>query len=302
MNTPRNFALQLGALLTLYASIASLTALLFAVITITFPDAADTYYHREGASEVVRFSIATLIVVFPVYLWLTRTVNQIRRKESGTYLSLTRWLIYLSLVVGGGVLIGDFIALINGFLSGDLTTRFALKAAVLGSIVLAAFYYYLKDAQGYWQNHEKKSIWFGYGATAVVTASLILGFMHSETPDEVREAQIDDNQVSDLQSMQWRIEDYYRLNQELPASLTVAFEGFEAPVAPEDRSSYQYNLTSSTTYQLCAEFGGDSKQSEFSRPVTVMDKNYSWTHKAGEWCFERVIPQADQKVPLTDSI
>ena len=126
MNTPKNFALQLGALITLYVSLTSLMTLLFAVITVAFPDAADGYYTVESATSTIRFSAAILIVFFPVYLWLTRTLNQIRRKEDGVYLTLTKWLIYLSLLGGGGVLLGDLVAVIYNFLEGEITTRFVL--------------------------------------------------------------------------------------------------------------------------------------------------------------------------------
>lgn len=289
MNTPKNFALQLGALITLYASIASLTALLFGIVTILFPDAADSYYVTERVSQTIRFSIATLIVVFPIYLWLTRSVNQIRRHEEGMYLALTKWLIYLSLLVGGAVLVGDFIAVINGFLNGELTTRFALKAFILAAVVLAAFYYYLKDAQGHWQTHEKTSLQFGAGAVAIVFAALILGFVHSETPQEVRESRIDDNQITDLQNIQWRIEEFYQINNALPTTIEDAFGTLSAPTAPTERSAYEYKLTGTSTYELCATFAQDSASSEYSRPVSMYEPNYSWTHKAGEWCFKRTV-------------
>jgi hypothetical protein len=40
-------------------------------------------------------------------------------------------LVYLSLLVGGGVLLGDLVAVILAFLNGEITTRFILKAGVL---------------------------------------------------------------------------------------------------------------------------------------------------------------------------
>lgn len=289
MNTPKNFALQLGALITLYASIASFTALLFGVITILFPDAAENYYAASSASSTIRFSIATLLVVYPVYLLLTRTVNQIRRKEDEQYLTLTKWLIYLSLVVGGAILAGDLVAVINGYLNGELTTRFALKALVLAVVILAAFYYYLKDAQGYWQKHEKESIWFGIGTMVVVVAALVLGFMNSETPKEVREARIDDNQITDLQDMQWRIEDYYRVHSTLPETVGDVYDSLPVPLAPENRAAYEYKPTSTTTYELCATFAQDSNQNDYRYAAPISEKNYTWTHSAGKWCFERTI-------------
>jgi hypothetical protein len=48
-------------------------------------------------------------------------------------------LVYLSLLVGGGVLLGDLVAIILAFLNGEITTRFILKAGVLLVVVGAAF-------------------------------------------------------------------------------------------------------------------------------------------------------------------
>lgn len=289
MNTPKNFALQLGALITLYVSLTSLMTLLFGVITVMFPDAADSYWATESATGTIRFSIAILIVFFPVYLWLTRTLNQIRRTEDATYLTLTKWLIYLSLLVGGAVLLGDLVAVIYNFLEGEITTRFLLKAGVLALTIAAAFYYYLKDAQNHWQTHEKNSIYFGAVATLVVVAALVLGFYNSETPAEVREAKIDDKQIQDLQEIQHRIEDSYRIQKELPAGIENLYSGIRPPQAPEGRTPYTYNVTGETSYELCATFAQDSAASEYSYARPVMEKNYNWSHGAGEWCFERVI-------------
>ncbi len=288
MNTPRNFALQLGALITLYVSLTSLMVLLFSVINLMFLDSADSYWQIESATGSIRFSIAMLIVFFPVYLWLTRLVNQVRRKEEGMYLTLTKWLIYLSLLAGGAVLLGDLVAVINGFLSGELTIRFALKAAVLALGIGAAFYYYLKDAQGYWQAHERQSIYFGVAASIVVLTALVLGFMNSETPAEVREMKIDSNQVGDLQDIQWRIEDHFRVNESLPESTAELFANASAPTAPEGRAAYVYEIESGTEYQLCAEFSQNATRDEFTR-MYPSEKNYNWNYREGYHCFEREV-------------
>lgn len=299
-NTAKNFALQLGSLIALYTSVTSLLVALFGIITLAYPDAADSYWQYENASQSIRFAIAVLIVFFPTYLLLTRKVNTIRRKEHGTYLTLTKWLIYLSLLVGGAVLLGDFVAVINGFLSGELTIRFILKALSLLVIVGAAFFYYLMDVKGYWQEDEKKSIQYGAGATVVVIAVLVLGFFHIEPPSEVREMRIDQNQINDLSQIQWQIEEYYVVNGLLPESLDEIYgeDGLEMPTAPEGRAGYEYNVTSSSTFELCAEFASPSRESAYpeysmARPLSPQDAGIknpnSWEHGAGEWCFERVV-------------
>lgn len=294
-NTAKNFALQLGSLIALYVSIGSLLTLLFGIITIAFPDAADSYYIYDAASSQIRFSIATLIVFFPVYLVLTRMVNTVRRTEHGTYLTLTKWLIYLSLLVGGIVILGDFVAVINSFLNGEITTRFVLKALSILVVVGTAFSYYLLDARGHWQKNEKQSIQYGAGAAIVVVAVLVLGFFHTETPAQVREIHIDDLQVQALNEIQWRIEEHYRVNGELPESINKLYVGLSEPTASEGRGAYEYNVQSADRFELCAEFIHPSTdQNEFSsaRPMFepgAIKNPYNWDHGTGRWCFERVI-------------
>lgn len=292
-NTPKHFALQLGALITLYVSISALIAVLFGIITVSFPDAAGSSWQYRTATESIRFGIAMLVVFFPAYVWLTRSVNQIRRSETGAYLTLTKWLIYLSLLVGGIVLLGTAVSVIYGFLNGELTTRFFLKAAVLAVVIKAAFYYYYQDAKGYWQTHEKQSIYIGAVMTVVVLGAIGLGVHHLETPSEVREAAIDERQVDDLRTIQWAIEEQYRTEEALPDSLESLYAPAKPPTAPEGRESYQYSITSESEYSLCATFAQSSNdQNEFrSFPA---EKNYNWYHEAGEWCFERKIVEPVQ--------
>jgi hypothetical protein len=91
-NTARNFALQLGALVSLYVSLSFLLVLLFGVINLTFPDPAEGYWAVDSAQSSIRIGIAVLVVFFPAYLILQRTVNRIRRREpAGSYLTLTKW-------------------------------------------------------------------------------------------------------------------------------------------------------------------------------------------------------------------
>lgn len=293
-HTARHFVLQLGSLASLYLSLSFLLVLIFGIINLMFPDAANGYWEVESAHQNVRIGIAMVIVFFPTYLILTRVVNKLRRTETtGAYLSLTKWLVYLSLLVGGGVLLGDLVAVIMTFLEGDLTQRFLFKAAAVFVVIGAAFHYYILDARGYWLKHEDKSIRFAIGATLIVLASLAYGIASIETPSEVREQKLDMTQVNDLQQIQWRIQDYYLTKQKLPESLDELGEP-ATPQAPEGRAAYQYNVTDDG-FELCATFAEPSNPDEFMGGVmAVAEKGLirnpdNWQHGAGEVCFERVI-------------
>lgn len=301
-HTAKHFVLQLGSLASLYLSLSFLLVLIFGLINLIFPDATDSVWQIESASSSVRLGIAMVIVFFPTYLVLTRLVNKTRRKDPGdSYLGLTKWLIYLSLLVGGAVLLGDLVAVIMGFLEGELTQRFLLKALAVLIVVGAAFDYYLLDVKGYWLKREKKSITFGLGASVIVFVVLAFGFANVETPSEVREQKLDQTQVSDLQDIQWRIQDHLAVNGALPESLDT-LEGVQLPEAPEDRPAYSYEKTEKG-FILCATFITTSRKNEFlyarqvtapDSPVPIIVNPDNWEHGTGEVCFERVVKSKDE--------
>jgi hypothetical protein len=293
-NTPKNFALQLGALVSLYLSLSFLLVLLFGLINLIIPDAADSSYRIESASTSVRLGFAMLIVFFPTLVVLTRIVNRIRRQdESGSYLGLTRWLIYLSLLVGGLILLGDLVFVIMAFLEGELTARFIFKALSVLVVVGAAFFYYLKDAQSYWLTHQKESVSYGAGATAVVIASLVFGLYYIETPQTVREQRLDEKQIEDLRDIQWHVINYISSNNEVPESAKEAWQQISLD-APENRDDYEYNKTENG-FSLCATFDQPAEKDSYFGYRPVPDKNElvsnsdDWHYEAGRYCFERKV-------------
>ncbi len=299
-NTPKNFILQLGALIALYASITSLIVLLFSIINLQFPDEAAYYYEDEAARSAIRTTMAVLIVFFPTYLALTRISNQTRRKEQkGEYTTVTKWLLYITLLVFALIMLADLVTLINYFLNGEISTRFLAKVVGLLVVVGAAFHYYILDIRGYFTTRVEQSVQFAIGALAVVLVSLIFGYSHIETPAEVREMRLDDQQVMDLQNAQSYIENYYLQNSELPKTLAEAFDQLPTPVAPSERPAYTYEVTDTMAYKLCAEFSAPTSGLDQSYPAFI-DQNSDWTHQAGWYCFERIIiPSMNEKIAPT---
>ena len=294
----KSFVLQLASLVTLFVSIPAFIALLFGIINLQFPDAADSYWQIESAHNGIRYAIAVLVIFFPAYLIITRMVNKARRDEGALYHTLTRWLIYLALLVAGIIMLADLAVVVYTFLGGDITTRFIFKALVLLAVIGAAFYYYALDAKDHWQKREKESIRVGLAAFAVVLAAVVYGAFQIETPSEVREIRLDQEQIYDLQDMQWRIEAHYETTNSFPATLQMIYQGFDVPTAPEARESYVYRTTGPDTYELCATFAHPTPQSdrEAFRPVTG-DKylaNQNWEHGSGQHCFERRIISLDK--------
>ena len=132
---------------TLYTSAYYLGSLIFDIINITFPDPAqqgDDYatYIRES----MRWSISSLIVAFPVFLYLSWTTDrEVTRDPVKRASKVRRWLTYLTLFASACALIGDVTTLVYNALGGELTIRFVLKVVTVGVIAGTAFIYYLRD-------------------------------------------------------------------------------------------------------------------------------------------------------------
>jgi len=291
-HTARNFVLQLGSLATLYAVLSAAIVVVFGVINMAFPDAADAYWQYQNAQSGIRFGIAVLVVFFPAFIVLTRLSNKAEREEGEKLTTLTRWLVYLSLFVGGGILLGDLVAVIMTYLNGEITTRFILKALTLFIFISGAFKYYVLLVRGYWMKHEKTSILFGAGSTALVILVIVFGFYVSDSPHEVREMRIDQEQVNDLQNISWAVYEYYEIEEVLPESVFELYNGKALPEARDGRAPYAYNVIDDTTFEVCATFAKESRQDDF-RPSYIsidgMRTMNDWSHGEGEICFTRTV-------------
>jgi hypothetical protein len=81
-----------------------------------------------------------------LFVWLTVSMQRaVARDPLRRASRIRKWLTYLTLFLGAGVLIGDVIALVNGVLQGELTTRFLLKVLVVAAIAGTVFGFYLTD-------------------------------------------------------------------------------------------------------------------------------------------------------------
>jgi len=132
----------------LYVSAYNLGSLLFQFINQAFPDPAYSGFAErpDYVHDAIRWNIASLIVPFPVFLYVSWLTSRAIRKDPNKRRSaVRRWLTYLTLFIAAAVIIGDLIALVYNLLGGELTTRFVSKVAVVGIISGSAFWYYLSD-------------------------------------------------------------------------------------------------------------------------------------------------------------
>ncbi|MBD94444.1 MAG: hypothetical protein CL482_09335 [Acidobacteria bacterium] len=131
---------------TLYISAFSLGQLCFQLINQMFPDPAVSPLAPELARQATRWSVAYLIVAFPIFLTLSRRVGgEVATDPAKRGSKVRRWLTYLTLFVAAAVLIGDVANLVYSLLGGELTVRFCLKVLTIGGIAGTAFWFYLSD-------------------------------------------------------------------------------------------------------------------------------------------------------------
>jgi len=301
--TPKDFFLYIGAMATLYVSVFSLIALLFQYIETIFPDQL-SYYH-DPYSTAIRLQLASLIVIFPVYLFITRLLNrELRVMPEKNNLGIRKWLIYITLFIAGIAVLGDIIVLLNTFLGGELTTRFVLKILVVLVVVGSAFLYYFYDLKGKWEREQGLARIIAGVVSLFVLASIVAGFFIMGSPVKQRLLRFDQEKINNLQNIQWQVVNLWQVKRVLPKSLAELedpISGFVVPMDSQTGESYTYRVAGNLSFELCAVFNEKSVGVRFTSepprpiPASVMPEkiysleNSTWEHGVGETCFSRTI-------------
>ena len=295
--SPKDFFLHLLAIVALYTSAISLSILVFQYINIYLPDALDSgFYYARGIMSLIRNSLATLIVFFPVYLFSIRHLNkEYFRNPEKKELRIRKWLIYFTLFAAALIIMGDLVALIRNFLEGELTARFLLKVLTIGFVAGSVFNYYFSELK------NKSVKVFSYLVIGIIAVIVVGGFFVAGSPSEERARRFDDQRVQDLQFIQSEVIFHWQNKGALPENLEVlnnATRGIFIPGDPETDENYGYQVTGELDFELCANFNvaGDtsdplSVRTEFyyPKPVAVNDAQNAWNHEAGPSCFKRTI-------------
>lgn len=299
--SPRDVLLHILEAIALYISVGSFIALLFGYINIFFPDALQSYT-SQYARDALQWPIATLVVTFPLYLWLTTYIQKdVEENPAKKQLKTRRWLLYLTLFFAIIIIAGDLITLIYYFISGGLTTPFLLKVAAVLVVALTVFVYY-----GWILQHKvrpqarTKMKFFVRVVAGLGIITILAGFFVIGSPFELREKRFDQERVRDLQMLQQQILTHWETTGDLPqdlSSLEDEIRGISIPEDPETGEPYQYNVTGETSFELCATFNRASETEAESRyhpvsprsPLEPTPSNTFWEHKSGDVCFERTI-------------
>jgi uncharacterized membrane protein YidH (DUF202 family) len=291
--TAKDFFLHIAVIVLLYTGTVALLNILFRVINVAFPQVNQYNYYDSNS---ISFPVATLIVVFPLFLFLANLLRKgYTANPSQKEFPIRKWLIYITLFIAGGVLAGDLVTLIYYFLDGqEMTTAFLLKILSVLVVTGAIFGYYMDDLKDRLTN-SRRNIW-RVVAGVLVIGSIVAGFSVLGTPASQRMLRYDSQKVSDLQNIQWQIVNYWQQKGILPSSLSQLedpISGFMVPVDPQTKESYEYKKTSTLSFDLCADFNKplaiNSSMARIAYPEPIGKGNENWQHEAGNKCFSRTI-------------
>jgi hypothetical protein len=294
--SPKDVFLHLLAVITLYASAIALGTLLFQYIDYWFPALGNAYYYKAGLTGSMRYAISTLIVVFPVYFFVSRMLRRAYEAEPGRInLAIRKWLAYFTLFLAAAIAIGWLVALINHFLNGDFTTAFILKALAVFFITGSIFYYYRAITRGEENRQAVKNV--GYFVTTIVFISIIAAFFLVGSPVTARLQKQDAQRISDLSMLQGDIVNYWQAKNALPPELSNLNDALRGVSVPKDPSGkdYGYAVKGPLTFNICSTFdtAGDSQSAYgIAYPASygiLSGPDVNWTHPAGYYCFERTI-------------
>jgi hypothetical protein len=274
---------------TLATWTTALGSMLFQFIDRWLPDpvAIRQFY---GVRTVVTWQMASIAVAFPIFLLVMRTILQEaqdrpERLQSG----VRKWLTYIALLLTAGAIICDLIWFLDYFLTGELTSRFVLKALTVMLICAAVFVYYLGSL--HWDREtevataKRRSLKFGIAAAAVVVTALLIGFGVAGTPAAQRRIEADRRRVQDLRAIAMAVHSWHQRPansaQALPSTLPeLTGKGVlrSQTLDPETARLYEYQVKPKNQYELCAVFSEPQEEDQ-------VRQTQFWYHGKGRTCF-----------------
>ena len=279
--------------ITLYVFAFSLGAVLFGMIEYLFPGPLDRV--ESASSAVQTLALASIIVAFPLYLFLMRrltaaVVADPERRQS----LIRRWMTYLTLVVAAAVMLIDLITLLSRLLNGDPTTGFILKVFAVFLVTGPIFGYYLWDVR----QAEDEVVTSAarakpiiralvVGSVLVVVMTVGYAIYLVGTPGQQRDVRLDDQRISDLQNISNNIDTYLEINRKMPEYLTelVGPRYYVRSLQdPGTDIAYDYRVIEGTSYELCANFATNSSEGRQGDRRAFSET--AWDHGVGLTCFQ----------------
>lgn len=304
------YLLSLIALIFLGISVGIIA---FGIIDQSIFDPLSRSYYRNNDS--FRFAISAILISAPVYfLSLRQIIKGLKKKEIEYDSQIRKWLTYLIILISSVIILGVFIAIINSFLSGDLSTKFALKSITVFIISALIFSYYFYDIKEVGKEREEKEenkktkkgkdktkTLFFILALIIILSAFVASWFYIESPRETRMRKIDNMTVSNINNLENLVNNYYQENEELPKQLDdledLNYYDKDVFINPETRKEIEYNVLSNSEFELCTEFMLASDKDINGNEIEVRNNyNDRVKHDKGYDCIEGELYIRDQKV------
>lgn len=270
----RDAFLYLLAFVTLGIWTVAFVWLAYILIDHAFPSPLDySQYVGYSFHEDVAGQLASLIVAFPIFIFVSRAiVHETRQRPESLDSGVRKWLTYVALVITAVALLGDGVWFLQQFILGDLTVRFVLKSLVLFGVAGAVLWYYLGTVRA-GAAPSSRDRTFGWVATAAAAIAVVIGFTGVGTPAFERSTQLDQRRVSDMRSVANVIMSEYGKTKHLPKTLSSDANDTKDPVTDQP---YPYTPLGGSRYRLCATF---------DTVDTGAPSSTFWKHPVGTSCF-----------------
>ena len=273
--------------LLIFSTLATWTiglgALAFTLIDRWLADTLFSPYSTGWDMYSAAESMASVLVAFPIFLLVSRSVlgdEGLHPEKLGS--PVRKWLTYMALVIAACIFIGDLIAALTYFLRGEITSRFLAKAFVVGVISGGVFFYYFggvkRSEASESQSRTSRNKLMAAVSVVAVAILLLLGFSYIGAPNRQRALRADEKRVQDLYQLtsalnnRWNSSDH-KLPEHLDEIPNAAFAD------PITRVAYEYHVKEGTQYELCAIFTLPSPNDDSARRAPT------WSHPTGRHCF-----------------
>ncbi len=309
-SSPREVFLHLLAMVTLYMSAFSFGKLIFDYVGRVFPDPLEMRGYgaiaSSASSDSMRWSIAMLVIVFPVYFFTTRFLQRLYVRDPFQQTRrIRKWLVYLTLFLSAVAIIIDLVTVLYKFLGGELSVRFVLEVLTVLFIAAAIFGYYFWELRHFREAGSdttpalSRMRYFVAVIVVAVIANAVTGFFMVGSPQKERMARFDSQRINDLQIVQNEVLNFWQQKARLPATLDELkndITGFVAPNDPATGLVYEYREVAPLKFELCAVFATSSSDNgkgmltpAVPYPVSMYDGFGNWDHAIGRVCFTRTI-------------
>jgi hypothetical protein len=271
--------------LLIFSTLATWTVafgcLAFALIDHWIADPLFSRYQQNFDSYTISWSLAALIIAFPLFLLISRAVTgEAAQHPEKLDSPVRKWLTYMALVIATCVFMGDLIAVLTHLLRGEFTARFVLKALVVLALSGGVVTYYFSGLRraDITETRQSRDKWMAALSSAIVALILLLGFWQLGSPGTQREFRADMQRVQSLFQVSTQINSYWSSHQsQLPSNLDqLSGNPFVDPIT---RKSFEYQPMQGSHYQLCATFARTSERRDLPPEQNV------WAHPAGHYCF-----------------